>query len=216
MKRFAAAFFLAVLIHGALATALIVYLNYGSRRPTLPELDFSSVELSFAEAMTQPLRGKTAAPQNDLLASQDSASEVPQPSLENLTQDLSTPPENLPPELEPLVLPLPPEEEIQTLPVALEAAAQIKTPPRPASAQIRPDYPRASRQNGEEGRVVVDVTISAEGCVTVVKIVSSSGFARLDEAAEKAIRSARFRPARTESDTPIEGTLRIPLVFKLK
>ncbi len=219
MKHFVASLFLAILVHAVFAAALICYLNFGSRRPTLPELDFSSVEISFTETTATGTELKTAAqtPQEQLRIEEKG----PQPILENLPEDPSEVPPNLPPELESRELPNPIEEmtalpELSAAVISPVETAQIKTPPRMANARIRPSYPRESREKGEEGKVVLDVVVSVEGRAEKVTIVESSGFERLDEAAKKAIRSARFVPARTAEDTPTAAVLRIPLVFKLK
>jgi len=57
-----------------------------------------------------------------------------------------------------------------------------------------PDYPRLSKINGEQGRVVVSVLISEKGHVSRASVKKSSGHARLDNAALKAAKSARFKP----------------------
>ncbi len=219
MKQFVVAIFLAILVHAVLGAALICYLNYGSRRPALSELDLSSVELSFAETAAEAEEIKSAAEEpKSVPPTQEKGT---QSELENLAKNLSPEIESLPPELESFELPNPVEEveelpEIPAAEIAPIESAQVKTPPRPANARIRPTYPRESREKGEEGKVVLDVVVSAEGRAEAVTIVESSGFERLDDAAKKAIYSARFRPARTEDGTATAAILRIPLVFKLK
>ena len=219
MKQFIVAIFLAILIHTVLGAALTCYLNYGSRRPTLSELDFSSVELSFAQTAAEAEEIKSAAEgPKDVPHTQE---EGTRPILDNLAKDLSPESESLPSELESFELPNPVEgmedlPEIPTAEISPVETAQIKTPPRPVHARIRPSYPRESREKGEEGQVVLDVLVSSEGRAEKVTIVQSSGFERLDEAAKKAILSARFRPAQTEDGTRTAAVLRIPLVFKLK
>ena len=220
MKQFAVAIFLAILIHAVLGAALICYLNYGSRRPNLSELDFSSVELSFAEsAAEKEVEMKSAAEGvRDINRVKE---EGDKPILENLSKEVSDAVEDLPPEVAPFELPNP-VEEVEELPEVSAAeispieTAEIKTPPRMANARIRPSYPRESREKGEEGKVVLDVVVSVEGRAEKVTIVESSGFERLDEAAKKAVGAARFWPARTEDGEATAAVLRIPLVFKLK
>jgi len=57
-----------------------------------------------------------------------------------------------------------------------------------------PVYPPLSRRLGEQGLVVVRVQIDERGLPVAVAVSVSSGFARLDEAAVRAVRAARFRP----------------------
>jgi protein TonB len=77
-----------------------------------------------------------------------------------------------------------------------------------------PVYPRVSERRGEQGRVVVRVLISAQGAVLNVSVRSSSGYARLDESALKAARSARFKPY-TENGTAYQAMADIPFDFVL-
>ena len=58
------------------------------------------------------------------------------------------------------------------------------------------------------------VLISAEGLVVNVTVRSSSGFSRLDEAALKAARTARFKPY-TENGIAYQAMADIPFDFVL-
>jgi len=58
-----------------------------------------------------------------------------------------------------------------------------------------PIYPRMSRRRGEEGIVVLSVDVNASGQGSNIQIVQSSGHARLDKAAIKALEKADFTPA---------------------
>jgi len=77
-----------------------------------------------------------------------------------------------------------------------------------------PEYPRASQRRGEQGRVLVRVTISPEGRVVDARIQSSSGHDRLDNAALKAVRTARFKPY-TENGRAYPAMADIPFDFVL-
>jgi protein TonB len=80
--------------------------------------------------------------------------------------------------------------------------------------QPRPQYPRISERRGEQGRVVVRVLISPQGSVLNVSVRSSSGHTRLDEAALKAARTARFKPY-TENGVAYQAMADIPFDFVL-
>lgn len=75
-------------------------------------------------------------------------------------------------------------------------------------------YPRMARRLGLTGTVVVDVLVGVNGRVVATEIVESAGFDQLDQAAVKAIRSVRWKPA-TQRGEPVEVWVRIPLVFRL-
>ena len=47
---------------------------------------------------------------------------------------------------------------------------------------IQPPYPAESVRAGEQGSVLVEVTIGADGKPTQSRVVTSSGYARLDDA----------------------------------
>ena len=80
---------------------------------------------------------------------------------------------------------------------------------------IRPVYPLGARQRGEEGSVVLDVKVAANGRASGVTLVTSSGFPALDRAAERAAAQARFNPA-MRGGRPVESTARLTLVFRLR
>ena len=72
-----------------------------------------------------------------------------------------------------------------------------------------------ARQRGEQGDVILEIRVTAEGTVDAVKIATSSGFAELDEAAVRAAKAAKFSPARSGRE-PVASTARLKLQFKLK
>jgi protein TonB len=80
--------------------------------------------------------------------------------------------------------------------------------------ELQPPYPLGARQRGEEGTVVLETTVTAEGTPTRVSVISSSGFADLDHAARKALQRAGFHPA-TEDGRPVEARAHITIVFRL-
>ncbi|MBX7199186.1 MAG: energy transducer TonB [Rhodospirillaceae bacterium] len=76
-------------------------------------------------------------------------------------------------------------------------------------------YPAMSRRLGEEGTVVLLLTVNEEGRVTEAKVQTSSGFERLDEAAAKeAGRTWRFLPG-TINGKPASMQMPIRVTFKL-
>ncbi|WP_218645004.1 energy transducer TonB [Aquitalea sp. LB_tupeE] len=77
-----------------------------------------------------------------------------------------------------------------------------------------PAYPPASRRNGEEGRVLLRVRVSADGQAEAVDIQHGSGFSRLDEAARETVANWRFTPARRGVQA-IASTVIVPITFRL-
>lgn len=59
-----------------------------------------------------------------------------------------------------------------------------------------PAYPRMSRRMGEQGTVLLRVLISAEGRAEQAEVRTSSGYARLDEAALETVKRWRYVPGK--------------------
>ncbi len=106
-------------------------------------------------------------------------------------------------------------------------AAPVAAPPAPPAAVVaarfdadylhnpKPVYPAMSRRNGEEGKVLLKVRVSAEGSALEVDLKQSSGFPRLDAAAREAVARWRFVPAR-RGDEAIESSVVVPITFSLE
>lgn len=77
-----------------------------------------------------------------------------------------------------------------------------------------PAYPPLSRRLGEQGLVVVRVLIDEHGRPVEAAVSLSSGFPRLDDAAVRAVRAARFRPY-VEGDRPRRAYALVPIRFDL-
>jgi protein TonB len=77
-----------------------------------------------------------------------------------------------------------------------------------------PAYPEQARRRGQQGRVLLQVNVSAEGAPVAVTVAQSSGFASLDDAALRAVRQWRFVPA-TRGGTPEPAVAEVPVRFRL-
>lgn len=114
--------------------------------------------------------------------------------------------------------PQPTLEPVQDQPLTPTPAAEPKPAPAPVAARYdadylnnpAPGYPPLSRRMGEEGQVLVRVQVSAAGEVLSVELKQSSGFARLDEAALKAVAKYRFTAIGRVSSVVV------PIKFNLK
>lgn len=78
-----------------------------------------------------------------------------------------------------------------------------------------PSYPLMSKRLGEEGKVLLRVFVSVEGEAKQVEIKRSSGFPRLDQAAEDAVARWRFVPAK-RGDQAESAWVVVPITFSLK
>lgn len=58
----------------------------------------------------------------------------------------------------------------------------------------KPAYPNMSRRLGEQGRVMLRVYVGTDGLPKEAQIHKSSGYERLDHAAETAVMRWRFSP----------------------
>jgi protein TonB len=102
-------------------------------------------------------------------------------------------------------------------PPPMATAPVVRTPPRsdPRRPFTEPEYPPTARRLGQEGTVVLLIYVLDNGRVGDVKIHKSSGFVKLDEAAEReARRSWRFIPAR-EGDKPVADWGQFAVTFRL-
>ncbi len=90
------------------------------------------------------------------------------------------------------------------------------TPPRSDARHLnnpKPEYPRTSMRLREEGQVLLDVYILADGTVGEVKLRQSSGFSRLDESAMKTVKKWKFVPAHRGNE-PIASWYVQPITFE--
>jgi protein TonB len=147
---------------------------------------------------------------------------------------LTTPPPPFipPPEIQ-VALPPPPQAITQTTsvkppeprltPPAPPAPPAPVAPPVRIAASIdpakdcrdKPAYPSLSRRVGEEGVVVLEFTIEANGDVLEAKIKQSSGHPRLDEAAKRGLTTlCKFHPG-TVDGKPERSTATIAYRWQL-
>ena len=188
MPGFSKALLASAAAHTLLAAALCICLDKVREGPAL---DLSAVEISFAD---------------------DDSAETP-PSLPSPPPPRETsdpppePPQEPPPEESAPPLPDPP-------PPSAPMQARIDAPPRPLRS-IRPDYPKNARQRGEEGDVVLALSIDERGRVSRAEVAATSGFPELDAAAVRAAERARFSPAKS-GRSPVASTARITITFRLK
>lgn len=213
--RFPIAILISLAVHLLVGLGIWAYMEYVPSPDVLATLDLSSVELSFAEE-----EDETAAvlPQSsNPVLPRPEPERPPEPKVVETPEPLPPIPDavDIPKPVEKPVLPqLPPDFSTPQPSTPQPRQARVDAPPRPKRA-IRPDYPKGSRQRGEQGDVVVEMMVNPQGEVDEATVVSSSGFVELDEAALRAVRFAKFTPARSGGET-VASIARITLAFKLK
>jgi TonB family protein len=79
---------------------------------------------------------------------------------------------------------------------------------------VPPVYPREAEKNGIEGTVGLRVLVTERGTVDKVEIEHSSGYPEMDEAAIKAARKTRFRPAIKDGER-VAMWINYPIQFAL-
>lgn len=175
---------------------------------------------------------------NDIIALPPSIAVRLLPMLEEKKPEPPPPPKPVPPQkkaLPPLPQPVltanKPSEAPATFVVAPQPPAPppapVAAPPAPPAPVIaarfdadylhnpKPVYPAIARRNGEEGKVLLKVRVSAEGSALEVDFKQSSGYPRLDAAAREAVARWRFVPAR-RGDDAIESWVVVPINFSLE
>jgi protein TonB len=78
-----------------------------------------------------------------------------------------------------------------------------------------PAYPSASRQLGEQGKVLLRVLVNGDGQVEQVMLRKSSGHDRLDQAAQETVQKWRFVPAR-RGEQVVSAWVVVPVSFSLE
>lgn len=75
-----------------------------------------------------------------------------------------------------------------------------------------PSYPALSRRKYESGRVILEVTINENGCPINISVKASSGFARLDNAAENWAKNINYinKNKTYLADVPVTFELETP------
>lgn len=78
-----------------------------------------------------------------------------------------------------------------------------------------PPYPALSKRMGEEGKVILRVSVTPHGSADSVEIKTSSGSPRLDESARKTVQNWKFIPAK-RGETTVQSWVLVPIIFKLE
>jgi protein TonB len=80
----------------------------------------------------------------------------------------------------------------------------------------RPVYPPDAARQGEQGRTTVRISVNAEGRVTDVEMLVSSGSRKLDRATVEHFRKVCFNPARDAQGHPVPAKAQVEYVWRLQ
>jgi periplasmic protein TonB len=83
------------------------------------------------------------------------------------------------------------------------------------STCTKPEYPRNSQRNEEQGTVILQFLIGADGTVKDAKLEKSSGYRDLDKAAQRGLSQCRFKPAIVDGH-PAEAWSSVQYVWRLE
>jgi periplasmic protein TonB len=122
----------------------------------------------------------------------------PEAPLLNTTAVLSVPdpiwiPDDFRFDEQPLIVKKSEGGEARIGPAVIERAAPMRVLPK-LRAMEKPSYPPTEVRAGNQGTTGIEVCVDARGRVTSTSLKQSSGHVRLDEAALKWVRDARFTP----------------------
>lgn len=102
----------------------------------------------------------------------------------------------LAPLTQPVAPPAPPAPPVVVAKAAPAAPVELPSTDADYLQNPRPAYPAISRKLREQGKVVVDVLIGADGSAQQAKVTASSGFDRLDAAALATVQRWRYVPGK--------------------
>jgi protein TonB len=80
--------------------------------------------------------------------------------------------------------------------------------------RVAPVYPEQARRRGQEGKVLLRLTIDERGNLQKVEVLEGAGF-DFEEAAVEAVKRSSFRPASIEGK-PVPSIARLPVRFVLR
>jgi len=112
-------------------------------------------------------------------------------------------------------------------PQAPAASAPVGEAPKPAPPAktpaylnvndcTKPEYPKNSARNEEEGTVIIAFLVGADGRVKDSRIEKSSGFRDLDKAAVAGLTACPKFRAGTENGKPVEAWARVAYEWKIE
>lgn len=218
------AFIIVVAVH----LGLIAFLLRASATPEIPKFNAPTIKGVIVQAQPKAVTPPTPP--------EPKPQPKPKPKVEPKPQPKPKPkPPVAPPSERAVKVPEPepePVEEITEEPVVEQEAPTPPATAEPTSAATpvsdvvlpssdaghlrnrAPTYPSLSRRLREEGVVLLEILVRADGSVGEIRLKESSGFKRLDDAALKAVARWKFVPA-SQNGKAIDYWYEQPLEFNL-
>ena len=75
------------------------------------------------------------------------------------------------------------------------AGSEVDVQPRKLATNLPPPYPPQAYARGQQGRLLLEVHVTAAGTVESLRVIESSGVPLLDESASETVARWRFEPA---------------------
>ena len=91
----------------------------------------------------------------------------------------------------------------------------VDQPPTKLASNPSPPYPADAYENRQQGRLVLEVHITAQGTVDSLRVAQSSGVPSLDQSALDTVRDWRFEPARRYGRA-VATVVKVPIRFTLR
>jgi len=181
-----------VLGHAAVLALLVMQKSIQEPKPL-------AIELSLSTEPTEP-RVSAPAPIAQSASISKSAQPLPKPSTA-LTSEVAVPTQTL--STMPTASAATAAEAVKAVAAQDSVALPTKVPmtvlPNSDAAYLsnpKPSYPPLSRRLGEQGVVMLSVFVGTSGEVQKLELAKSSGFLRLDDAAQKTVTTWRFAPGK--------------------
>lgn len=95
------------------------------------------------------------------------------------------------------------------------ADQSLMIPPKPSPRNPFPPYPVEARRKGLEGRLLLEIKVSATGSVARVRVCETSLQLELDRSAMKTVQEWVFEPAYRNGE-PVDAVVLLPVIFKLR
>lgn len=229
--------FIAFIIH-----TLILFLNPGITRPSLASA-VASIEVTLVES-PQSLPAKTEPPAETLPAAPVETFTEPEPESAPEPEPVPEPEHATVPEPVRQIEVQEEAYEVAAVeePHAVAPPTEIGMPPDGPTGEItdqvardnqaeklettldrmpsyrynpKPQYPRAARRRGQEGKLLLLVEVLPGGRAGKIEIEKSSGYELLDNAAIDTVKKWRFVPAKRGA-TPVRAWVKIPVEFNLR
>ncbi len=107
------------------------------------------------------------------------------------------------------------QASVASAPSRAQAGAEDDELPPALVSNPAPPYPPDARAAGQQGVVMLLVTVSPQGTVERLSLYESSGFAPLDQAALAAVPRWRFQPGK-RLGVPTQYDVRVPVRFSIR